>query len=125
MKTLVASLLIALSASAFAAPATNPTGSASFQSSVYISTTNDLRVAIDKEKSHVVQVRLLDQRGHLIAQESIAKKESQYRARFDIKGLPDGQYQLVITDGTTEEVRQINVATKAPIAKVTRAISIQ
>jgi len=124
MKTLFASLLIAMSTAAFADPATNSAAPASFQSSVYVSVSHDIRVAIDKEKSHVVQVKILNEEGRVLSSQSINKKTSQYRGSFNVNELPDGHYQLVITDGTAVETHAIDLATKTPTT-TNRAISVQ
>ena len=124
MKTLVASLLIAMSTASFADPATNPTAPASFQSSVYVSASHDIRVAVDKEKSHTVQVKILNEEGRVMANTSVGKKTSQYRASFNVNELPDGHYQLVITDGTAVETHAIDLTTKTPTT-ASRAILIQ
>ncbi|GAB3546954.1 T9SS type A sorting domain-containing protein [Spirosoma fluminis] len=124
MKTLFASFLIALTTNAFATSDDKATAPASFQSSVYVSTTSSIRVAIDKEKGQTVQIRLVDEKGRVVATESIAKKQSQFRGRFDVNKLPDGHYTLEITDGTSVETRGIDVATNTPTPSANRVISL-
>ena len=113
-----------MTTAAFADPATSPNAPASFQSSVYVSASHDIRVAVDKEKSHIVQVKILNEQGRLISSQSINKKTSHYRARFDVNELPDGHYQLVITDGTAVETHALDLTTQTPTT-VSRAISVQ
>jgi hypothetical protein len=124
MKTLFASLLIALTTNSFADPTTNPTASASFQSSVYVSASSHIRVAVDKENSRSVEIRLVDQKGRVVATDVVAKKQSHYRGRFIVNELPDGHYKMVITDGTAVETRNIDVVTTTPAASVNRVISV-
>jgi hypothetical protein len=123
MKTRITSLLLAVAASSFANPITEP--AASFQSSVYVSANRQIRVAVDKQNSHSVEVKLLDERGHLVVNRLIAKKQNQFRGRFDVNELPDGHYRLVITDGSAVETRQIDLTTTAPTVAVNRSVSLQ
>ncbi|GAB3047567.1 hypothetical protein [Spirosoma pulveris] len=123
MKTRITSLLLAVAASSFANPTTKP--GASFQSSVYVSANQEIRVAVDKQNSHLVEVKLLDEGGHLVVNRLIAKKQNQFRGRLDMSELPDGHYHLVITDGSAVETRQLDLTTTAPRVAINRSVSLQ
>ncbi len=123
MNTLVAFLLMAFSPTADSAA--NSDAPASFQSSVYASSTHSLRVAVDKDQRHVVAVELLDEQGHVLCKQFVAKKISTYRARFDLNDLPNGHYQVVITDGAAIKTRSVDLTTQTPSARVQQTITIQ
>lgn len=126
MKTVFASLLIALTAATSFAGTTSgdANGSATFQSSVYVNQSGDLKVAVDKEKGQPVSVLLTMPNGQVIASERVSKNRTALRARFDIKNLEDGQYMVKITDGKTIKEQQIMLKTEAPIQLTNRTVSI-
>lgn len=132
MKTLVSSLLVALFVTAstvsFArtddrTPRESKTVAA-FKVGVYPSVeSTKLNVLIAKETGADISVQLRNEQGYVLATQWVSKKETSCRLRFDLSELEDGKYQVVVSDGTTKTVKEMNLATKTPV-QVDRLISL-
>ena len=125
MKTLIKPLLIALSFSVIAAtvspananPIGRPTGVATYKSSVYASVSGKLNIALDKQMGGSVIIRLKGADGSVLFNQYVGKNEQKYRSRLDMNELPDGQYELEITNGletTRQTVTMSTPKTAAP-----------
>ncbi|MBD2757003.1 T9SS type A sorting domain-containing protein [Spirosoma validum] len=122
MKTLIKSLALALtvsfatSAATFANP--NPGGRtaavASYQSSVYTTINGKLSIALDKQTVGAVDVRLKNDKGDVLYSQHLGKKESQYRTRLNLSELPDGAYEVEITNGVDKTTHKLTLSTKTP-----------
>lgn len=114
MKTLLNSLLLTafltLSTHALTRaddqPTTKTTKSATFQSGLYTTSEGKLNIALTKQKGGAVDVRLVNRRGHVLFDELIGKRQTSVRMRLDLSELPDGDYELIISNG-----QQVNVHT--------------
>lgn len=129
MKTLFSSLLLALTISASTASFANTddkmTAPASYQVGMYASqSATKLNVMIAKEKGATVRVQVLNEQGEALATEQISKYETGHRVRFDLSQLKDGKYQVVVTDGASKTVKEINLQTNTPV-KTDRLISLR
>ncbi len=134
MKTLIKSLALAtalttacfVSQTAVAAPlsGTNvPTlapaklAHASFQASVYSLTNSPvMRVAIDKAPTGSMDVLVKNAKGEVLFTEHVAKKQSQFRASFNLSELEDGTYRVEITNGQDTTTHEFTIATKTPVS---------
>lgn len=118
--------LFTLTATFASAATPNPEKAPGFASSVYTSTaTQQLHVAVEKQEGKKVQIRLVNEAGEVLAEETVGKKKNSYRARFVINQLSDGTYKLLITDGTTTESRQLNLTTNTPVVAPARVVTVQ
>ncbi|RRB01121.1 hypothetical protein [Larkinella rosea] len=123
MKTLVKPLFFAfalsfgsLSATSAATSQPLPTSSVrSYQSSLYTDAQGKLRVAVDKLVGGVVEVRLVNSRGHEFFVQRVGKRQKTARIMMDISTLPDGAYQVVITDGFHARVNHLTLTTQQPL----------
>ncbi|GAB3925974.1 T9SS type A sorting domain-containing protein [Larkinella terrae] len=123
MKTLIKSLLVAVSltvvSSSFAAakpigrPKTEPVVAA-YQSSLYTDAQGKLRIAIDKETGGTVEVRLVNSEGKEVFVQEVGKRRKTARMHLDISALPDGAYQVEITNGVDTKVNHVSLATQQP-----------
>jgi outer membrane lipoprotein-sorting protein len=121
MKTSIKSLLFALSLSAvtsFAAFADvkpeRPAQVAAFKSSVFPTIDGKLRISLDKETGGPVDIRLKNEDGAVVYNHHLDKKDTQYRSRLNLSELPDGTYQVEITNGTETSTQSITISTKKP-----------
>ncbi|GAB4040565.1 hypothetical protein [Spirosoma jeollabukense] len=123
MKTLIKSLALALtlgfvtSVSTFAN--TNPGGRqtvvSSFKSAIYTTVGGKLSIALDKEVGGVVDVQLKTKDGRVVYSQHLGKKESKYRTLLNVSELPDGDYQVEITNGVERTLHTVTIATQQPV----------
>lgn len=124
MKTLIKSLALALtlgfvtSAATFAN--TNPGGRqtvvASFKSAIYTTVSGKLSIALDKEVGGAVDVQLKNKDGKVLYSQHLGKKESKYRRLLNVSELPDGDYQVEITNGVERSMHTVTIATQQSVA---------
>lgn len=131
MKTFIKSLALALSLGVVtsavsiveAKPIGRPTAIAAYKSGIYTSVGGKLNVALDKQTGGTVDVRLKGSDGKVMFVEHIGKNQTQYRTRLNLSELPDGVYQLEITNGVETTTQQVTIATEKP-ATPTRVVAI-
>ncbi|RRB04704.1 hypothetical protein [Larkinella rosea] len=121
MKTLVKPLAVAFLltfagfAPSFAATRPTPVSkAAAYQTSLYTDAQGKLRVAVDKETGGTVEVRLVNTAGKEYFVQEIGKRQKAARLSLDISGLPDGAYQVVISNGVDAKVNHLTLATHKP-----------
>ncbi len=118
--------LLTLTATIANATTVGPEKSPIFDSSVYTSTmTKQLHVAVEKQEGSKVQIKLVNEKGDILAEEIVGKKKINYRARFELNQLQDGTYKLLITDGTTTQSRTLSLSTSTPVVAPTRVVTVQ
>ncbi|MGA0560724.1 hypothetical protein ACO2Q8_28925 [Larkinella sp. VNQ87] len=81
-------------------------------------------VVVQNLEGSKITVRLVDQSGITQATQYLSKDEKAIRTRFDISGLPDGLYRVVVSDGKNTQTRAINLATHVPTPVSFRTISV-
>ncbi len=117
MKTLITTLALALSlATVTIAADTNaivrPTKVARYASGIYTTVTGKLHVSVDKQTGGTVAVSLKDANGTVLFTRRIARKDTQFRTRFDLSQLTDGTYELELTNGVDVTRQTVVIATK-------------
>jgi len=95
MKALFNTLLVAfaLTAASFntvQADPTKPKKAAAFQTGIHTTAEGKLQVAVQKETTSAVMVRLLDEKGNAVFSQQISKRQDAVRLRLDVSNLPDG-----------------------------------
>ncbi|SFD16776.1 hypothetical protein [Spirosoma endophyticum] len=123
MKTLIKSLALALTlgfVTSFATFAnTNPGGRqtvvASFKSAIYTTVSGKLSIALDKEIGGVVDVQLKNKDGKILYAQHLSKKERQYRRLLNVSELPDGDYQVEITNSVETTTHKMTLSTQQPV----------
>ncbi len=134
MKTLIQPLLVALSfslvtvtTSLAATPSTDrptrPAVTAAYKTSIYTTAEGKLNIALDKETGGTVIVRLTNSLGKEFFAKRIGKHEKVARLRLDVSGLPDGTYQVAITNGVEMTTHTLTLATQQPV-ETSRLVAI-
>ena len=124
MKTLIKSLALSLTLGFVTSSATfantNPGGRqtvvSSFKSAIYTTVSGKLSIALDKEIGGVVDVQLKNKDGKILYAQHLSKKESKYRRLLNVSELPDGDYQVEITNGVETTTHKMTLSTQQPVA---------
>lgn len=130
MKTAIASLFIALcvSSASFAGntPNPNPTeGKVPFETSVIAFPDRmKLDVVVQNLEGANLTIRIVNEAGITQATQWLTKHEKAFRTRFDISGLNDGVYKVIVSDGANTKTQEINISTNVPTPVTNRSISI-
>ncbi|MFC5409258.1 T9SS type A sorting domain-containing protein [Larkinella bovis] len=123
MKTLVKSLLVAFTLTfvGFTAaqaeinnPAGRPKKAAAFQSGMFTTAEGKLQIAVNKEVGGWVTVRLTNATGKTFFVQEITKKRSTARMRLDVSNLPDGVYQVEVSNGQETTTQTLTLNTQQP-----------
>lgn len=73
-----------------------------------------LNVMVDNTRNKRLNLRLINPQNEIVYQEIVGKKRTKYRRYLDLGTLPDGVYQLQISDGQDTVVREISLNTHTP-----------
>lgn len=123
MKTLLNSLLVAVTLTLISfsvsqaeinKPIGRPKKAATFQSAMYTTTEGKVQIALNKEIGGAVTVRLTNHSGKDFFVQQIGKRQHSVRLRLDVSGLPDGIYQVAISNGSETTVQELTLATHQP-----------
>jgi len=94
---------------------TSDTPSASFEVGIYpVQHSSKLHVAVAKHHQKRLNLRLVNPKNEVVYQETVGKHQSKYQRKLDLSTLPDGVYQLQITDGQDTVVREVSLGTSKP-----------
>ncbi|MGA0557380.1 T9SS type A sorting domain-containing protein [Larkinella sp. VNQ87] len=129
MKALFNTLLVALTVTAASFNVANaeinkPKKAAAFQSGLYTTVDGKLQIAVQKETTSPVLVRLLDQKGKALFVQQIGKRQDAVRLRLDVSNLPDGVYQVAISNGVATTTKEVTLATQQPTTTA-RFVAVQ
>ncbi|MFD1139895.1 T9SS type A sorting domain-containing protein [Larkinella insperata] len=121
MKAIVNTLLVALtltvtSFSTTQADTRKPKQAAAFQSGMHTTAEGKVQIAVQKETTGAVTVRLINAEGREVFVQPIGKRQQAVRLRLDVSSLPDGIYQIAISNGLTTTTQELTLATKRPTA---------
>ncbi|GAB3909250.1 hypothetical protein GCM10028803_46510 [Larkinella knui] len=120
MKTLINSLLVAFTLTAITFSASlaesdkligKPKNAAAFQSSMYTTNAGKVQIAVNKQTGGKVEVRLTNSAGKEVFVQSIGKRQEAARLRLDVSALPDGVYQVAISNGIETTTQELTLAT--------------
>ncbi|RCR66727.1 T9SS type A sorting domain-containing protein [Larkinella punicea] len=134
MKTLSKSLLVAflltLTSVSFAKADVymsfvHPKKPVTFQSSLFTTTEGKLRIALNKQTGGAVQVRIVNRAGAEVFSKQIGKNRQNARLQLDVRNLPDGVYQVSITNGVDTTTQELTLATTPPVTATPRLIAFQ
>ncbi|RCR66853.1 hypothetical protein [Larkinella punicea] len=125
MKTLIKSLLVAFTLTAVTFSVsfaeTNSFGqtkpsvkAVAYQSSLYTDVKGKLRLAVDKQPGGIVEIRLINSIGKEFFVQRVGKNQRRARIQFDVSELPDGAYEVVLTNGITVFTNHLTLATQVP-----------
>jgi len=121
MKTLIKSLAVAFSlalvttlGSVAEANPGRPANAVSYKAGIYTSVDGKLNIALDKQTGGAVDIRLKDTTGQVIYAQHVSKNDTKYRTRLNLSELPDGTYQVEVTNGVETTSHTINLTTQKP-----------
>jgi hypothetical protein len=119
MKTLIKPLLVAfslslISLSASIAEGTPTRPAAAYKTGIYRTTEGKLRIALDKEPGGRVDIKLKSADGKILFVQHLGKKQQTSRMLLDLNNLPDGTYQVEITNGVETTTQTVTLATQQP-----------
>lgn len=120
MSKVAASLL--LSASTIINPTTP--NALPFGASAYVTTNNQIRVAVQKATDVPAVVLLRDKNNEVLFRQNIGKKEDKYAVKLNVDNLADGQYELEVKSSEGSIRKQFNLSTP-PVQQTTRLVAIQ
>jgi hypothetical protein len=132
MKTLTKSLLVAFLMTLTSVSVTkadvylsfvHPKKPATFQSGMYTTTEGKLRIALNKQTGGAVQVRIVNGAGAEVFNQQIGKNRQSVRLQLDVSNLPDGVYQVSITNGVDTTTQELTLATTQPVTATPRLIA--
>lgn len=125
MKTLINTLLVAFSltlvnlsatfANATASPSkADSTVAAAYKSGMYTNAEGKLNIAVEKQTGGTVEIRMTNSAGKELFAQRVGKRQKMARLRLDVSSLPDGVYQLSISNGVDTMVHHLTLATQQP-----------
>lgn len=111
---LSAAFSLVLSLSSFAGTSKLEENTTAPESNNQISVTSfvpgKIDVTVKKSEGKNRLIRLVDQTGRTLATVNV-KNDEDTRTRFDLSNLNDGEYEVVITDGTNKIIKPITLNT--------------
>jgi hypothetical protein len=137
MKVLFKSFLLALTLlAAFSAiiymtasaaqghPTTNPTAPAAIRSAVFPSATGGvMHVAVEKPSDKPVVIRMVDKQGNILGSQVTGKKPGNYRVKFNVEQLKDGEYEIELVNGDVISRHSFSLSTPKQV-EVSRTIAL-
>lgn len=126
MKTLINTLLVAFSLtlvnlSASLAGTTpvslakaDSTVAATYKSGMYTNAEGKLNIAVEKQAGGTVEIRMTNSAGKELFAQRVGKRQKMARLRLDVSSLPDGVYQVSISNGVDTMVHHLTLATQQP-----------
>jgi hypothetical protein len=122
-QTLLAALLLAAPALSSTAKANNRADEPTTTNNV-VTTTNTFRVAVygaakpmtikvvvDKQMPQSMTIRVVDQRGTTLEEQTIGRRQGTFQYRFDLSELADGNYSVEVISGTDKSSYPITLTT--------------
>jgi hypothetical protein len=124
MKTLINPLVIAFSltiatfSASFADANTGgrPATGASYKTGMYTTAEGKLQIALDKDATGAVDIQLVNADGKVLFVQRVAKKETMARLRLTLSDLPDGSYQVRVSNCVNTTTHSVTLSTNQPSA---------
>ena len=66
-----------------------------------------LNISLTKDTDKTATVKLIDEKGTMLSQETISKKLASYQVRFDFSGVKSGKYFIEVTNGDSVITKEI------------------
>ncbi|GAB3503319.1 hypothetical protein GCM10027341_32210 [Spirosoma knui] len=119
------SAIVYMTASAAQGRPMNPTSPVEMRSAVFPSSSASvLNVIVEKSSSKPVVIRLVDKKGNILGSQITGKKSGNYRVKFNIEQLTDGEYEVELVNGETISHHSFSVSTPTRVS-VNRTIALQ
>lgn len=94
-----------------------------FQSGVYTNAEGKLTIMLDKQKGGALSMKLVNKGGKVLFDQQIGKRQTVCQLRLDLSGLPDGAYELLISNGRDVTVHGLTLNTQ-PVAVSNRLVTL-
>lgn len=125
MKTHINTLLVAFSLTlvSLSASFANTTGSPSkadtavavtYKSGMYTNAEGKLNIAVEKQIGGTVEIRMSNSAGKELFSQRVGKRQKLARLRVDVSALPDGVYEVAVSNGIDTTVLHFTLATQQP-----------
>jgi len=94
------------------AEGTQATQKMPFQVGMYrVQKTLTMNVLVEKKLGERVEVQLVDQKGHVLFENVMGKREQKSGYKLDFSKIQDGKYSVVVTNGEQVITKEINLST--------------
>ncbi|MFD2574386.1 T9SS type A sorting domain-containing protein [Spirosoma soli] len=132
MKTLIKPLLVAFvfvlinfnaAQAETTTPISKPKSAVAYQSGIYTTADGKVQIALDKQTGGMVEIRLTNAAGKVLFTQQVGKNQTAARVRLDVSALPDGTYQLEVTNGVDTTHHALTLATPEP-SKPSRQVAL-
>ena len=87
---------------------------AAFETGIYTTAEGKVQVAVQKETTSPVVVRLINEKGEDVFMQRIGSHQSSACLRLDVSNLSDGLYQVVVSNGVETSTKEVALSTKQP-----------
>ncbi|RAJ90093.1 hypothetical protein LX87_05522 [Larkinella arboricola] len=87
---------------------------------MHTTTEGKVQIAVQKETTSPVTVRLINAERKEIFIRPIGKRQQAVQLRPDVSDLPDGVYQIAISNGIKTTTQELTLATKHPTTALRR-----
>ncbi|WP_341226754.1 hypothetical protein [uncultured Arcticibacterium sp.] len=97
----------------------NPEKAKTFEVAMYYNyNTGTIKTFFEKQKGDYLQVTFLDNEGNKLSQSFLSKKRESGRINFDINTLPNGTYNIKVSNGKEEVMHPVNISQPSPVKTV-------
>ncbi|OIN57202.1 DUF3244 domain-containing protein [Arsenicibacter rosenii] len=99
---------------------TIPAKTLSFDASVYVTTQNKVRMAVEKTTPETLTLTVRDNQQQVVYSKQISKKDMKISVQFDMSELTDGKYELEVAskDGSIKKQVELKTATQQTARKI-------
>lgn len=70
-----------------------------------------MKVLVEKKLGDRVEIHLVDQKGNVLYEHVMGRREQKLGYTLDFSEIQDGNYSVVVSNGTQELVKEINLST--------------
>lgn len=97
----------------------NPEKAKTFEVGMYYNyNTGTIKTFFEKQKGDYLQVTFLDNEGNELSESFLTKKQESGRINFDINTLPNGTYNIKVSNGKEETMHPVNISQPSPVKVV-------
>ena len=118
-KTIAIALLATVSTLSTFAADRNPDKEKGFDVGMYFDHhSGKIKTFVEKEAGQNLQISFQDDQGNELQRTQMSKKEIKGKVYFDVNNLPNGTYQVKVTQGNKETVQTIHISRPKPVQVV-------
>ncbi|GAB3776521.1 hypothetical protein GCM10028818_22290 [Spirosoma horti] len=102
-----------------------PATVASYKTGMYTTAEGKLQIAVDKEATGAVDIQFVNAQGKVLFAQRMAKREKVARIRLTVSDLPDGSYQVRVTNNVEVTTHSVTLSTQQPMSGPGRLVAIR